>query len=321
MHRVEVVLCTFNGAEFLPAQLQSIRNQSRPIDRLVISDDGSTDGTLAILRSLEAPPRTVLHQNERRLGASANFGQALRQVNGDVVVLCDQDDIWYHNKVERLLFELDRHVEALLVHSDARIIDGTGVPSGKTLFAELSYSASDRTRWDRGEALAILVRQNVVTGATIAIRRDLLDYALPVPDGFWHDEWLALIAAAIGQIRRIDEPLIDYRIHDRNQIGLLKIRARERLRAMTSKRGDYHLKRAQKLEVLLQRVRALGSRVATEHLRLIEQVSLHWRDRAHLPSRRLARVPVIWRQWSSGGYQRFSSGFRSALRDLVETMP
>ena len=321
MTSVHVVLCTYNGARFLPEQLESLRAQTRVIDRLVISDDGSTDGTFEFLSSIKLPPSALLIRNEQRLGAVENFSQALAQANGDIVFLCDQDDIWHRNKVERLVCELDRHGDTLLVHSNARLIDGAGKPRHETLFDALSLTVSDRTRWNSESALATLVRQNVVTGATVALRRHLLDLALPIPSGYWHDEWLALIAAAIGDVRRIDEPLVDYRIHPGNHVGIPRIGRRERLLAAFTKRGDYCNKRAQKLESLLQRLRDLRGLVPLERLAFVEKACRHWHARANLPHTRLSRIPLVWHHWTSGHYRQYSSGVRSLLRDLLERMP
>jgi hypothetical protein len=165
------------------------------------------------------------------------------------------------------------------------LIGETGAHTGATLFRKLRVSASDWAAYDAGGALGVLLRRNIVTGATVAVRRKLLDLALPVPDGYWHDEWLALLAAAVGGIGRIDEALIDYRIHRGNEAGLRGATPAVRVLAAGSPRGGFHADRARKLDVLLQRLRAPGSRVPVTGLRLVESCRDHWHLRASLPQR------------------------------------
>jgi glycosyltransferase involved in cell wall biosynthesis len=321
MRRVEVVLCTYNGAAFLRAQLQSLADQSTPAECVTISDDGSSDATVEISRSFKGRLNVQLSETESRLGATGNFSRALSQARGELILLCDQDDIWHSNKIERLLGEMAQYPEALLIHSDARIIDRSGTVSDRTLFSRLLIPPNEFQRYDGGDVLAVLLRRNVVTGCTAALRRRLLDDALPIPDGYWHDEWLALIAAAVGTIRRIDEPLIDYRVHSQNQAGLRGVAFATRFAAATSKRGDHHAERARKLDLLAGRLRSLGPRVPADRLRLVEECRRHWHERASLPRKRLLRIPIVWRNLKSGAYSRFSAGWRSAQRDLFEQLP
>lgn len=320
MPSVDVVLCTFNGAAFLAAQLRSLRDQTRPVDRVIVSDDGSTDATADVLRAFEGNLPLELARNETQLGVTANFESALRRARGDLIFLCDQDDVWHKQKVELLLAEAERHPDAMLLHSDARIVDASGADTGRRLFGELHLSSREWSFLGRSEPLPVLLRRNIVTGATSAIRRKLLDYALPIAEEYWHDEWLALIAAAMGPIYRISEPLIDYRIHGSNQAGLRLATPAAQLRAMSSRRGSYHAIKARKLDRLLQRLRGLNGRVSQDCMSLVEACHQHWQERATMPRRRFDRLPVVWQQLQSGSYRRFSSGWRSVVRDLAESL-
>lgn len=321
--RVSVVLCTFNGEAFVREQLASVRAQSRPVDEIVVSDDASVDACLDRVRESLAEFRGDLRidVNPATVGVARNFEKALRVIKGDLCFLCDQDDVWRADKVQRMVAAFEREPDLMLLHSDARIIDEAGARTGATLFRALRIRPRDLAACDAGDALSVLLRRNIVTGATVAVRRELLDHALPIPDGYWHDEWLALIAAAVGSIRRIDEPLIDYRIHGANQAGLRDVMPSVRIRAAVSRRGGFHTDRARKLDALLERLRSLGSRVPLARLHLIEACRDHWRLRANLPQRRTERVPLILAEWRGGRYRRFSNGWRGALRDLAEPLP
>jgi len=321
--RVSVVLCTFNGEAFVGRQLASVLAQTRAADEIVVNDDASADGCVDRVREALAGfgGEVCIHANAATLGVARNFEKALRLATGDVCFLCDQDDVWRADKVEQMAAAFEREPNLLLLHSDARIIDESGTRTGATLLSELRIRPRDLAAYDEGDALRVLLRRNIVTGATVAVRRELLDRALPIPDGYWHDEWLALIAAAVGCIRRIDEPLIDYRIHGSNQAGLRGVMPAARIRAAVTRRGGFHALRARKLDALLERLRSLGSRVPLARLQLVEACREHWRLRADLPQRRAERVPLILAEWAGGRYRRFSNGWRGALRDLVEPLP
>jgi glycosyltransferase involved in cell wall biosynthesis len=321
--RVSVVLGTFNGEPFVGQQLASVLAQSRGADEIVVSDDASADGCVDRLRGLldGFAGDVQIHVNAATLGVTRNFERAMRLATGDICFLCDQDDVWRSDKVQRMVAAFEREPGLMLLHSDARIIDAAGTPMGKTLLRALRISRRDLASYDSGQALCVLLRRNIVTGATVAVRRRLLEWALPVPDGYWHDEWLALIAAALGAIKRIPEPLIDYRIHPGNQAGLRAVTPAARIGAATSGRGDFHAIRARKLDALLERLRSLGSRVQSGQLCLVEACRDHWRVRANLPQRRTQRVASILAEWGGGRYGRFSNGWRGVLRDLVEPLP
>ena len=124
-NKISVALCTYNGQQFLRQQLQSIQQQSRLPDELIVCDDGSSDQTVRIARDFAAsasfPVR--ISENDHNLGFVANFEQAILLCGGDLITLCDQDDIWYPNRLERTEQEFTAHPEVGLVFSDGDLID------------------------------------------------------------------------------------------------------------------------------------------------------------------------------------------------------
>lgn len=132
MESISVALCTYNGEEFLPKQLDSIKQQTKPIHELVVCDDGSRDATIEILekfrKSVNFP--VIIHQNSSNLGSSKNFEQCLQKCSGEIIFLCDQDDVWMPNKVEIMTtyFQANSHHDA--VFSNAQIIDQRGLKTG-----------------------------------------------------------------------------------------------------------------------------------------------------------------------------------------------
>lgn len=215
---VSVVLCTYNGERYLPKQLDSLIGQHRLPDELLVQDDRSVDATVAIVREFagRAPFPVRLHVNERRLGVVHNFGVAVDRCSGDYVALCDQDDVWHADKLQRLeraLDELGGDHRPALVHSDLRVIGAEAVTSS-------SFFERRGFRHEHPLPLAELLFQNYVTGCAAVFNRATLEIALPIPrEASMHDWWFALIAAAAGQIRTLREPLVDYRSHATNVIG------------------------------------------------------------------------------------------------------
>src|SRR5258708_1747298 len=119
--KVSVALCTYNGARFLREQLESIAAQTHIPAELVACDDASTDDSFSILESFAKsavfPVRLV--RNEIRVGSTKNFEQAIGLCTGEIIALCDQDDVWLPEKLARIGEELARHRDAVMVFSDA----------------------------------------------------------------------------------------------------------------------------------------------------------------------------------------------------------
>lgn len=215
---VSVALCTYNGAKYVDAQLQSILGQSRPPDEIVVCDDGSTDGTLEIVDDyVEEYPDTIrVHQNESTLGVTKNFEKAIRLANGDVIALSDQDDIWDERKLEkqsRVHLETDSH----LTFHNSLVVD-EGLAEQTTLWDTNDYpggSADNPQRFFRE-----LLLRNVVQGASMTISSDLADSAMPIPESWQHDYYLALIGSITGYCREFDDPLLHYRQHAAQDLGV-----------------------------------------------------------------------------------------------------
>ena len=326
---VSVALCTHNGAPYLREQLLSILNQSWEPQEVVLSDDASSDDTLAVAdrafaewRSDHADSGLTLRiiRNEVPLGVAANFEQALAACSGDLCALSDQDDVWLARRLEVMVAEFTRRPDLLLLHSDARLVDGQGLPLHGTLLETLGVTGDEKKDVHEGRAFDVLLRRNIITGATTVVRRELVDRARPFPLAWVHDEWLAMVAAATGGVDFLDDTLIDYRQHGGNQIGVTNLDAAGRL-------GRLQAPRTQRNERLLARAEALAERApglvpvpTAGHLRQIGAKAAHERARSSLPTARLRRVIPVLRQWRTGGYARFGRGPQDVLRDLVQPL-
>ena len=224
--KISVALCSFNGDRFLRQQIESILNQTLPVDEIIISDDGSSDGTLEIIREYEQKHCNLfkVHTNPFQLGTIKNFEIAVGICSGDIIFLSDQDDIWLPEKVRCITDFFKKHKDALLVFTNAYLIDEDNKVMSNSLWEKWDFTKELQDKWkDNRKAFQdLLVNRNKVTGATVAFRSVLRGKALPVfvRNGYWHDAWLALHAAAMNGLYFIQSPLINYRIHASQQVGV-----------------------------------------------------------------------------------------------------
>lgn len=320
MTRVAVVVGTYQGAEFLGAQLASILGQTRQPDRIVITDDASSDETVAIARRALAgfQGESIITTNPGPRGVVANFSHGLAMGGGDLVALSDQDDIWRPDKLETMVAAFESRPELLLLHSDARLVDAHGAPIGGTLLESLSMSAAMRRLEHDGRGLQVLMRRNTVTGATTMVRRRLVEIALPVPPGWVHDEWLAMVAAAAGQFDLLEQPLIDYRQHGGNEIGARVLGVRGKAARVGEPRAQRNTRLLTRAEQLPPRLEALGPAVDSAAVASARAKLAHERRRSALPERRLARIPSVAAATLRGDYHRFGRGTLDAFRDLIQ---
>jgi glycosyltransferase involved in cell wall biosynthesis len=204
---VSIALCTYNGEQYLAQQLRSILDQSYENIEVIAVDDCSSDDTLSILQQFAAQdPRVRLFQNETNLGFRRNFERAMKLCSGEYIALADQDDVWLPHKIATLLDEIG---DNLFIYSRVRLIDTHNMPIDRP-FPTIN-------RVDGWCALSLLF-DNSVTGHACLMRRELLERALPLPDLFVHDQWLAIVAAASGQLKASRQMLSLYRLHASNAI-------------------------------------------------------------------------------------------------------
>ena len=323
---VSVALCTHNGARYVAEQVRSIcaQHECLPLE-IVLSDDASGDATVAVVRDTLAACGMAQHialtvfENRPALGVVRNFQQAVSACRGELIALCDQDDVWHAGRLARMAAAFAARPDLLLLHSDAQLVDGQLQPLGQTLFQGLEARPDEIAGIQRGEALAVLMHRNLVTGATTVFRRRLLDLALPFPTEWVHDEWLAALAAAMGAMDVIDDPLIDYRQHGANQIGARRMTLGEKVRKALAPRGDKHAKRVLRMRLLQQRLNDLGVAVPADAQALVAGKLAHLQFRAALPAPRPLRwVPVLCHA-AQGHYARYDRGWQAVLQDLLES--
>lgn len=200
---ISVCMATYNGEKYIKEQLDSILSQIGENDKLIISDDSSTDNTVQIIKSFK-DNRIKIFENQKFKSPIFNFENALNNATGDIIVLSDQDDIWKANKIETIKKYMHNYD---LVLSDADIIDEKGNILHKS-FYKLNGSKNGFIK---------NIVKNSYLGCTMAFNKKILDKSLPFPKDLpMHDWWIGLISEMYGKTYFIEDKLINYRRHGNN---------------------------------------------------------------------------------------------------------
>lgn len=223
--KISVALCTYNGEKHITQQLESIVKQTVVPHEIIICDDNSSDTTIEkIKNTFEAHSFTDyrIEINSPGLKTIKNFEKAVSMCTGDWIFLSDQDDIWDQNKVETLLNAIQKNT--LLLFTNGRLIDEYGNDMKSDLWHHWGFTEQQKKKWKNNQLAFndLITNKNYVTGATAVLSKKLLKNALPiiVHNGFYHDAWFALHAAARNGLHFFDGNKISYRIHPQQQFGV-----------------------------------------------------------------------------------------------------
>ena len=223
MTRVAAVLVTRDSTRWIPATLSSVLGQGRAADRIVVIDDGSTDGTPDLVADLLGGRGLVVASTstaaDRTTRIAQNFRQGLQEViDCDIAVLGDHDDVWHPNRIGHQVGLLEAWHQEAMVASNGRLVDAEGLPSGGTLRDAFPVPVD----WDTASAaqrMRTALRYSVATGGASAVRTEAFA-DLEIPTGWLHDRWWSLVAAAREGLRLDGDVVIDYRVSAEQQVGL-----------------------------------------------------------------------------------------------------
>jgi glycosyltransferase involved in cell wall biosynthesis len=315
---VSVALCTYNCEQYLAEQLASIVDQSLLPSELVVCDDGSVDATPEIVasfaRSASFPVRFV--KNSSNLGATRNFEQAIRLCRSEFIALCDQDDWWNPRKLELLANTL--HTSgAGGVFSNGLLMNGESKLTGGTLWHAFHFSESGSgfgIGSEKEQGISLLLNHNMVTGATMMFRSRLRDKLLPIPEEWVHDAWLAWMLVLHSQLIACSDPLIHYRLHASQQIGL----------------GDslfVRLRRAKETRIrnccsILKQFAVLCWHIQSHPEIGVPDLRQKIHERIEHAAFRAELAPNSWQRWKQiiaerSAYRAYSRGWRSMLKDAL----
>lgn len=206
---ISVCVVTYNGEKYIKDQIDSILNQLGESDEIIVSDDGSTDHTINILKAYSDDRIKIFNHDKsvQKYGidyVTNNVSFALSKCSGDYIFLADQDDIWLPAKLKKMMLYL---VDSDIVMSDCKVVDS------KLQVICDSYFSMMHT--DTGVLRNII--KNAYLGCCMAFRRKILDEVLPFPPaGVGHDLWIGLIGSIYFKVVLVKEPLLLYRKHENN---------------------------------------------------------------------------------------------------------
>ena len=218
-----VALCTFNGEKYISEQIESILNQTSPIDEIVVCDDGSTDKTIDILNDYQTKYPSVfkIFKNEENLGFIKNFEKAILLCTQDIILLSDQDDVWETNKVEVLKNEFLQNPEKdLIVHNLS--FNSSEIPKKYTFWDYKSFN--DKIRKGSNDEILefVLTDGNLFPGMSIALRERFVNNFLPFltyDKLLLHDSQIIIRGLAKNKVLISDKILGKYRLHEEQNVG------------------------------------------------------------------------------------------------------
>lgn len=327
--KISVAMCTYNGASFVGAQLESILAQSPIPDEIVICDDRSTDGTLDIVKKIGSrfPQRIRIVSNERNLGFCLNFEKAIGLASGDIIFLSDQDDVWFPDKVPSVLTQFEESPSTVLVYSDAVLTDEDLRPTGTV------FDRRQDIDLRKAPGLRELGHGITFNGPMIAFHSKLKPFVLPISPlslQWSHDHWIPFIAYALGGIKVIDRPLVYYRRHGKNEGGDAEFdggvwhqwqvikRTYSGPKASGERRRGWEDMVARLREIKNSDSAPSDSAKLDELLQLSESCLEFARDRErNKMNNRLMRAPGVLRLLLAGDYHRYARGLKSFVQDVV----
>lgn len=229
---ITVLVAAYQGEKYLEEQLDSILHQTLEDLQVMISDDGSTDGTWELARQYAArypgrvhcmrhvrEDREITWKTNKLNPAAANFFWLLSRAEGDYIMLSDQDDVWRKDKAERMLLHMKKAEKTwgadtpILLYSDAQVVDRE---LNEIAPSFLKYQHINPSRTSLNEILV----ENPATGGAMMMNAALLPYVANAPrQCMMHDWWIALTASCFGHVTCIWEPLYSYRQHGSNTLG------------------------------------------------------------------------------------------------------
>lgn len=219
---VSVALCTYNGEKYIVEQIDSILNQTLPVNEIVICDDGSTDKTIEIIYeySERNPNIFKIYKNEENLRSVKNFEKAISLCNGDFIFLSDQDDKWVETKVEKYINFFNQHPEISVLASNGYCMDeNSNLLDFYAIWDVPSFLKEKNISFNFNKMLTHV--GNFATGAAMALRKSFTKEVIPFPilKDYHHDEWIALISSKENKFDFINEKLFYYRVHSNQQVG------------------------------------------------------------------------------------------------------
>jgi glycosyltransferase involved in cell wall biosynthesis len=318
--KISVAMATYNGDRYIQKQLDSFLNQNWRPDELLICDDGSNDATIDIVRefSRSAPFEVRIYKNDTNIGHIKNFEKAISLCSGDIIFLSDQDDVWLPEKISVITNMFLNDAKKYLIQSNMTITDNS--------LTDLGY-----TKLENIVALG-MKSSDFNSGCGMAIRKELAEIALPIPENRWgHDIWIGKLAHTLGISDLVEDTLMYYRRHDDNTSNWLASEPRKlspldsfKLHGLRKSTDGWREQQLRFLDIEKRIIekkshikKLFGEESFERSLQILRQQQANLSKRIILATRpRLMRWPLVARLLLNGGYQQFS-GWKSAIKDIL----
>jgi len=213
--KISIAMASYNGEKYINDQVMSIINQTYKPDEIIIVDDFSKDDTKIIIKKIIKREKNIdikLYENPQNLGVVATFKKAIEKATGDIIFLCDQDDIWDSNKIEEMIkpFINDKNLMA--------VVSGYNIINEKN---ELEKDKIYPLKKSGYVNFKLLVKNNIFPGCSMAFRKEIKNFIKKMDKErfFIHDWYLILVSLTKGDVFYINKPYLKYRIHTNNTIG------------------------------------------------------------------------------------------------------
>lgn len=333
LQTLSIALCTYNGSKFLREQLQSLSDQTLQPSEVVIADDCSTDDTISIIQEFSNLLNIRVFANDFALKVTKNFEKAISLCSGDIILMCDQDDIWDIDKLEKISQYFKENPNKLAVFSDADLVNYKGESLNRNFWSVVRFHEPQIQQFKDGKVIELLLAGNRTAGCMMAFRKELVEKIIPFPTHIplmIHDNWITIVAAILDSLGMIQEKLISYRQHSFQQIGT---RAKETGKTVTLK-DRFSRPRNEKLVPFLEKrdyfcvlKDALVERIdPNDHnFKHLDNIINYYEIRGTLSSFQLARFFPVLKLLVKGDYHRYKdqeaswkAPYVAALGDLVE---
>ena len=311
-----MVLDNEKAIKIIKEQLESILSQTVKVDEIVVGDDGSSDNTLTIVKEVLSnsgiPFKVMVNPGPK--GVSGNFYNTISACSNEIVFTCDQDDVWVETKVEEMLKCFNENEKALLVFSDATLVDGNLKPLNCNLWKTIPFKPLK----DNRKMFDLLLGSRVVTGACMAVKRDFAVFC-GVARGDWlHDAWLTINASVLGEVIPCNKQLVLYRQHGNNTIGASNITSSQRVKGFFNNFEIMPAYWGARLKRLVVVKDFIGDKLTDKQLKKINKGIDFWTDLTKINScNKFKGLCIIIKNYFNFNYKKYYSGCRGAIRDFL----
>jgi Glycosyltransferases involved in cell wall biogenesis len=321
--KLSVAVCTYNGEKYIKEQIQSILNQKRMPNEIVISDDNSSDDTLAIADSLLSSSGVTykMIRNRNNVGITKNFEQAIKGCSGDIIFLSDQDDVWCDNKLLVMEKMFSENPDCTTAFCNGKITNSRLELTKADLWGNVDFHPELVGEGKKYPGFFnLLLKQSVVTGMTMAFRRQNICNFLPLSVNWIHDGWIALIESQAGRVYPVNECLVLYRQHESNIIGAQTTSVFGLIKKYVNNKQAYkdRIMRYNGYSDALAYFKEKNIHISDRDRSNLEQCVDFWKRKLDMAQSSFFKCLIdILKDCLNRKYDRYYCGMRGAARDIV----